>query len=120
MNDLAVPIVGIGASAGGIEAFHGFFNHMPADSGMAFVMILHLPAEHNSLLTDILSRWTSMRVMQATHGMTLEANGVYVPPPHTLVTLSSGKLSIEAVAQGNERMFRPNRWFLRLVSHRIA
>ena len=107
LNDLAFPIVGIGASAGGIEAFHGFFNHMPTDSGMAFVMILHLPAEHNSLLTDILSRWTSMRVMQATHGMTLEANGVYVPPPHTLVTLSSGKLSIEAVAQGNERMFRP-------------
>ena len=59
MNSPAFPIVGIGASAGGIDAFHSFFNHMPADCGMGFVVILHLPAERKSMLAEILTRWTS-------------------------------------------------------------
>jgi chemotaxis response regulator CheB len=52
-------IIGIGASAGGVDAFHSFFDALPPDCGMAFVMILHLPADHKSMLTEILSRWTA-------------------------------------------------------------
>ena len=51
------PIIGISASAGGTDAFRSFFNHMPADCGMAFVMVLHLPAAHKSMLTESLSHW---------------------------------------------------------------
>ena len=62
------PIVGIGASAGGIEAFRGFFENMSPETGMAFVVVLHLPADRQSILPDILSRWTAMRVVEATDG----------------------------------------------------
>src|SRR6202012_1447634 len=89
------PIIGIGASAGGIDAFHSFFKHMPANCGMAFVMILHLPADHKSMLTDILGRWTEMRVVEGADGMRIEPNNVYVPPPHAVVTLSNGHLGVQ-------------------------
>jgi two-component system CheB/CheR fusion protein len=101
------PIIGIGASAGGIDAFHTFFNHMPADCGMAFVMILHLPADRKSMLSGILSRWTTMPVVEATHGTQIQANHVYVPPPHAIVTLEDGRLGIELPAQNSDRVFRP-------------
>lgn len=52
------PMLGIGASAGGLEAFHSFLERMPADSGLAFVLVLHLPADRKSLLSSILARWT--------------------------------------------------------------
>jgi two-component system, chemotaxis family, CheB/CheR fusion protein len=63
MSMAEFSIIGIGASAGGIDAFHSFFDHMPADCGMAFVMVLHLPADRKSMLTEILARWTSMPVI---------------------------------------------------------
>src|ERR1700726_3585266 len=94
MSSADFPIVGIGASAGGIEAFHSFFLHMPADSGMAFVVILHLPAGRKSMLTEILARWTPMRVVEATDGLAIEPNCVYVPPPHELATVSEGHLRL--------------------------
>jgi two-component system, chemotaxis family, CheB/CheR fusion protein len=94
MSALNFPVVGIGASAGGIEAFHGFFKHMPADCGAAFVVLLHLPAERKSMLTDILSRWTTMRVVEGRDGIHLEPNCVYVPPPHALAVLDDGRLQI--------------------------
>ena len=86
------PVVGIGASAGGIEAFKGFFEHMSPDSGMAFVVILHLPADRKSLLPEILGRWTSMRVVEAEEGCLVEPNSVYLPPPGIVVTLRDGRL----------------------------
>ncbi len=105
MNPPAFPVVGIGASAGGIEAFHGFFKHMRGDCGMAFVVILHLPAERKSMLAGILARWTTLRVVEADDGQTLEANCVYVPPPHTLVSLEDGQLKVTAEETGG--VFRP-------------
>src|ERR1700744_2287383 len=107
-----VPIIGIGASAGGIDAFRRFFEPMPIDSGMAFVVILHLPADRKSMLTEILRRWTSMRVLDATDGIRIEPNCVYVPPPHTVVTLLDGHLSVEQPPEGGERMFRPINGFV--------
>jgi two-component system, chemotaxis family, CheB/CheR fusion protein len=107
MNNEVFPIVGIGASAGGIDAFHGFFKHMPADCGMAFVMILHLPANRKSMLTEILSRWTAMRVVEGTDGLQIEPNCVYVPPPHALVTVSGRRLGLQPAAPDGERLYRP-------------
>ena len=89
-----LSIVGIGASAGGIEAFRGFFENMPADSGLAFVVVLHLPADRESILPEILGHWTSMRVLEATEGSPVEVNCVYVPPSGVAITLQSGCLRL--------------------------
>ena len=91
---MAETIVGIGASAGGIDAFHGFFESMPADSGMAFVVILHLPSNRRSMLPEIIGRWTAMPVVEVTDGAVLEPNRVYLPPPHTLATIEHGRLRL--------------------------
>jgi two-component system CheB/CheR fusion protein len=108
MNSSAdFPVIGIGASAGGIDAFHSFFNHMPSDCGMAFVMILHLPAAHKSMLTEILTRWTSMPVIEAADGVRIQPNQVYVPPPHSVVTLIDGHIHVEARSAQSDRVFRP-------------
>jgi two-component system CheB/CheR fusion protein len=100
-------IVGIGASAGGLEAFRSFFASMPPDSGMAFVMILHLPADRKSLLPEILARWTSMRVLTGTDGTVIEPNCVYVPPPHAIVTLDDGRLGVEMPAPEDAKSYYP-------------
>src|ERR1700742_1258880 len=94
VTSTAFPIIGIGASAGGIDAFHSFFDAMPPDCGMAFVMILHLPAGRKSMLTEILRRWTSMEVMEGHDGLRIQPNCVYVPPPHAIVTLADGRLGV--------------------------
>ena len=62
------PIVGIGASAGGLEALEAFFRHMLSDSGMAFVVVTHQPPQHVSLLPDLLGRCTTMPVRKASEG----------------------------------------------------
>jgi two-component system, chemotaxis family, CheB/CheR fusion protein len=107
MNMSAFRIVGIGASAGGIDAFHSFFDHMPADCGMAFVILLHLPADRKSMLTDILARWTPMRVVDAQDQMRLEPNCVYVPPPHALVTVADERLGVQLPLPSNDKLSRP-------------
>ncbi len=106
MSNSEFPIVGIGASAGGLDAFHSFFEHMPPDCGMAFVMILHLPSERKSMLREILTRWTTMRVLEGGDGTLVEPNCVYVPPPHAIVTFSEGHLGVQQ-ARENDRLFRP-------------
>ena len=85
-------IVGIGASAGGIEAFRSFFEHMPGDTGMAFVVVLHLPAERRSLLPEIIGRWTTMPVVDVDQGCVVEPGHVYVPRPGTVVIFHGGRL----------------------------
>jgi two-component system CheB/CheR fusion protein len=107
MSMAEFSIIGIGASAGGIDAFHSFFDHMPADCGMAFVMVLHLPADRKSMLTEILARWTSMPVIDVTDRVAIKPNHVYVPPPHAIVTLIDGHLSVEMPPLGSDRVFRP-------------
>ena len=73
-------IVGIGASAGGLEALELFFRHMPPGSGMAFVVVSHQHAGHVSLLPSLLSKCTAMPVLEAKDGTAVEANGVYMAP----------------------------------------
>jgi two-component system CheB/CheR fusion protein len=91
----AFPIVGIGASAGGLEAFTGLLQHLPIDTGMAFVFIQHLAPQHASMLPSLLSRTTDMPVMEVQHGMPVEPNHVYVIPPNTLMRLERGVLKLE-------------------------
>ena len=101
------PIVGIGASAGGIEAFRGFFENMPADSGLGFVVVLHLPVDRKSILPEILSRWTSMRIVVAAEGCLVEPNCVYVPPPGVVVTFQQGRLHLHRLGVDEPRELNP-------------
>ncbi len=82
------PIVGVGASAGGLEAFSRLLEALPVDTGMAFVLIQHLDPTHKSELAAILSRTTSMNTSEVTEGMLVEPNHVYVIPPNTLLQFS--------------------------------
>lgn len=75
------PIVGVGASAGGLEAFKQFLTALPTDTGMAFVLVQHLAPNHESMSADILSRVTRMPVVEVKNGMRAEPNHVYVIPP---------------------------------------
>ncbi len=90
----AFPIVGIGASAGGLEAFEQFFRHVSPDSGMAFVLVQHLDPEHASLLAEILQRSTTMPVVEATDQMTALPNRVHVIPPNCDMTIFHGALQL--------------------------
>ncbi|MFN3531782.1 MAG: chemotaxis protein CheB [Candidatus Brocadia sp.] len=83
-------IVGIGASAGGLEAFKQFLSHMPPDSGMAFVLIQHMDPGYKSALVDILKEYTTMRIFQVESGMLVEPNCVYIKPPDKDMMLSNG------------------------------
>ncbi len=74
-------IVGIGASAGGFDAFRSFFSSMPADSGMAFIIVSHMSSDHKSLLCDLLRNFTQIPLFEAQDGMKVEADCIYVIPP---------------------------------------
>ena len=88
------PIVAIGASAGGLYALEQFFDNMPADSGMAFVVIQHLSPDFKSLMDDILSRRTTMRIKRVEDGMALEPDTIYLIPPKCLMTVVEGLLHL--------------------------
>ena len=89
-----MPIVGIGASAGGLEALEQFFRHDPANSGMAFVLVQHLDPNHASLLTEILQRTTAMPVVEALDQLPVAPNCVYVIPPNRDMAIFHGKLQL--------------------------
>src|SRR5271154_4581943 len=84
------PIVAIGASAGGLEAYKEFFLALPSDTGMAFVMIQHLDPSHQSMLTEIISKTTKMPVEEVRSGVTIQPNCVYVIPPNALMAIAGG------------------------------
>ncbi len=88
------PIVGIGASAGGLEAFTHLLEHLPATTGMAYVLVQHLDPTHKSLLADLLARATRMDVCEAREGMEVCANHVYIIAPNTDLTLEQGSLQL--------------------------
>ena len=88
------PVVGIGASAGGLEAFEKFFANMPPDSGMAFVLVQHLSSPHKSILNDLVQRLTRMKVYQVTDGIEVKPNCAYIIPPNRDMALLHGKLHL--------------------------
>ncbi len=84
--------VAVGASAGGLEAIEEFFTNMPADTGLAFVVIQHLSPDYKSLMVELLSKKTSMQVLRAEDGLHVEPNRVYLIPPRKNLTIFHGKL----------------------------
>ena len=88
------PIVAIGASAGGLEALEFFFENMPKDNGMAFVVIQHLDPTRVGLLPEILQRITTMKTLEASDGIQLAPNSIYVIPPNKSMSLFHGKLHL--------------------------
>lgn len=87
-------IIGIGASAGGLEALQQFFDYMPPNSGLSFVVIQHLSPDYKSLMADILSKHTEMSVCQAEDGIGVEADTVYLIPPKKYMTLEGDRLML--------------------------
>lgn len=93
------PIVGIGASAGGLEAFEAFFRACPADTGMGFVLVPHLDPGHVSLLTEILQRRTAMTVVEARDQVAVAPNEVFVIPPNREMSIINGVLQVHLPEQ---------------------
>jgi two-component system CheB/CheR fusion protein len=90
--DTPVPVVGIGASAGGIEAFGHFFPAVPRDSGLAYVVILHMSPAHESRLAETIARFTQLPVKQVTDHVRIEPDCIYVIAPNADLVLSKGNL----------------------------
>jgi len=90
------PIVGIGASAGGLSAFEAFFSGMPPDTepGMAFVLVQHLAPDHKSILVDLVKRYTRMQVFEVEDGMSVQINCTYIIPPNYDMAFLNGSLQL--------------------------
>src|SRR5262252_5101096 len=95
-------VVGLGASAGGLDAFKSFFAAMPPGSGMAYILVQHLDPHHKSLLVELLSNHTDMLVVQAEDGMAVAADHVFVIPPNAVMTIKGGILRVSTPAPPRE------------------
>src|SRR5436190_5745273 len=88
------PVVGLGASAGGLDAARRLLTALPADTGMAFILIQHLDPTHASMMVDLLAGHTPMKVQQAVDGMQLEREHVYLIPPGAYLSIQAGALRL--------------------------
>lgn len=98
MNELMLPakyIVGIGASAGGLEAIEAFFKKMPVNSGLAFVVVQHLSPDYKSLMVELLSKHTEMPVNRIEDGVLVKENNIYLLPPRKNLSLFHGRLLLK-------------------------
>ncbi|HET6337045.1 MAG TPA: chemotaxis protein CheB [Polyangiales bacterium] len=117
---LLFPIVGIGASAGGLEAFTQLLQRLPQDTGYAFVLIQHLDRTHSSLLTEALAKTTAMPVRQVEHGMKIEPNHVYVIAPNTDIAIHEGALVVSARSSDGVNAHLPVDFFLRSLADELG
>src|SRR5262245_7597694 len=108
-------VVGIGASAGGLEAFKQLLAHLPNDTGMAFVFVQHLDPTRESILAELLSKATDMPVKEVKHGMRVEPNCVYVIPPNTNMAIAKGALRL-APREEARGQHRPIDYFMRSLA----
>jgi two-component system CheB/CheR fusion protein len=112
------PIVGIGASAGGLAAFEAFFSGMPkeADTGMAFVLVQHLAPDHKSILSELVKRYTRMQVFEVEDGMAIKPDCTYIIPPNRDMAVLNGVLQLlEPVAPRGQRL--PIDFLFRSLAH---
>ncbi|MEW6053177.1 MAG: chemotaxis protein CheB [Nitrospirota bacterium] len=109
------PFVGIGASAGGLEALELFFAHMPPETGIAFVIIQHLDPKHKSIMDELLKRHTTMRVLQAEDGIALEPNSVYLNKPDKEINIFNGKLQLTDPVEAHPVRLPINHFFRSLA-----
>lgn len=105
------PIVGIGASAGGLEALERFFKATPPDTGLAFVVVQHLSPDHPSLMAELLAKHTTMPVMQAQNGIDIQANAVYLIPPGRNLSVQHRKLLLAEPEKARGQNFPINIFF---------
>ncbi|WP_268245922.1 chemotaxis protein CheB [Candidatus Sulfurimonas baltica] len=115
---ISFPIVGIGASAGGISSFGAFFSAMPegVNINMAFVIVQHLAPDHKSILTEIIQRYTTMKVYEVKDGMKVEPNCTYIIPPNFDMAFINGKLQLlEPPSPRGHRL--PIDFFFRSLAH---
>lgn len=96
-DDKGMYIVGIGASAGGVEALQSLFRKMPVDAGMAYVIVQHLSPDYKSYMSSLLSRCTPMSVRQAEDGLPLEANTVYLNSPNFNLQIENNKFKVTPI-----------------------
>ena len=92
-------VVAVGASAGGLEAIHEFFDHTPDSSNLCFVIIQHLSSDHKSLLVELVAKHTHMHVAEAVHGAAVQAGCVYVIPNNKILRIAAGKLQLSEKEQ---------------------
>lgn len=109
------PVVGIGASAGGLEVLRKLLSAMPADSGMAFVLVPHLDPAHASVMAALLAKCTAMPVVEVQDGRRVEPNHVYVIPPNEYLSISGGALHLTAPPAA-DRAYASLDWFLRSLA----
>lgn len=116
-----LPIVGIGASAGGLAALQAFFDALPADTGMAFVVVTHMDPERESLLPELLQSHTDMAVRQVVEETTIEPNHIYVLPPNRRIVVADAHLDVEEFDEPRGRR-APIDYFFRSLAekHREA
>ncbi|WP_439154205.1 chemotaxis protein CheB [Yoonia sp.] len=110
-----VPVVGLGASAGGLNALTGFFNAMPPRSGAAFVVIHHADPDHESLMVDLLAKQTKMSVAFAADNTPIQPDHVYVIPPNKFLRVQDGKLYLTAPSE-RRGLRLPINFFLRSLA----
>ena len=91
---IGFPVVGIGASAGGLDAFQKFFDALPPESGMAFILIQHLEPKHPSMMVELLAGHTAMKVQHAAEGIRIEPDRVYVIPPGVYLSIRHNALHL--------------------------
>ncbi|MBX9256886.1 PAS domain-containing protein [Desmonostoc muscorum CCALA 125] len=112
------PIVAMGASAGGLEAFTRLLSHLPNDTGMAFVVIQHLSPNQKSLLSEILSRTTQMPLQEVQDGVVVEPNHVYVIPPNAKMIISEGVLKLLPREKTRGHFMTVDAFFISLAEER--
>ncbi|MDX6693479.1 MAG: two-component system, chemotaxis family, CheB/CheR fusion protein [Blastocatellia bacterium] len=113
-------VVGLGASAGGIKALKDFFAHVPRDSGMAYVVILHLSPEHESHLAEVLQLATEMPITQVRGSVRIEPNHAYVIPPNKSLAMNDGHLTLSEVKRIEERRAPVDIFFRTLAESKHA
>lgn len=94
-TDFPLYIVGIGASAGGLEALEQLFSHMPIRTGMGYVVIQHLSPDYKSLMVELLSKHTKMKVIRAQHDMAVTPDTIFLIPPGKTMTIYNGRLQLQ-------------------------
>jgi two-component system CheB/CheR fusion protein len=105
-------IVGIGASAGGLQPLQDFFDNMPQNTGLAFVVVQHVSPDYKSLMSELLARHTEMEIFRVEEGMEIHANCIYLIPPKRLMTIKDGKLHLHKTDETTKLPMMPINAFL--------
>ena len=112
------PVVGVGASAGGLEAFTQLLSALPDDTDMGFVLVQHLDPKHQSSLGDLLAKMTRMPVVEALQGLAVRPDEVYVIPPNTTLTIANGVLRLTPRGEARGPHLPIEQFFMSLAADR--